>query len=217
MPLKTSHPYVPETPLRLTKALALERPSQLTPTCLSVLGTPGISPPADPLLPLQTDTNSLLGALGEQNTLCCSLLSKDVPSSASWNSFTHVFLSGLSSHLEPGGQSMTPWPSRLGLRSPEAGIWRLRPHPALRPIASARRFQKHCREEAHTNRESGPPRRTGTTNRLGTPPSEAPGSFPHARQQEDAFHLVFPYLLCLPRSCLGQLSLHWSSHCQRLL
>lgn len=38
-----------------------------------------------------------------------------------------------------------------------------------------------------------------------------------ARQEEDAFHLLFPYLRCLPRLCLGQLNLHLSSHSLRLL
>lgn len=152
----------------------------------------------------------------EQNTLCCPLLSKHFPDTGSWSSCTHVFLSGLRSHLEPDGLKHGPMPIQTQAQKPRGrnlGSLTTRRSTIHHVCAEARetlpRRSPHKPGQGAAQEDDGP-------YQLARIPSLRSHRQLPARQEADAFHLVFPYLLCLPRLCLGQLNLHLSSHSLRL-
>lgn len=188
------------------------------PPAFQSLGTPRVSPAGEPLLPLQTDTNSLLGASVEQNTPCCPLLSKHFPHRGSWNGFTHVFLWARGPQLSLGDKRAKhdPMPIRTQAQMPRARN--------LAILSTRRSAVRHVCVEARETRPrrsprkpgQGPPQEDGHYQLSRNPSLSSQRQLP-ARQEQDAFHLGFPYLPCRPRLCLGQLNLHLASHSLRLL
>lgn len=171
-----------------------------------------VSPAGDPVGPSKSNTNSVSGALLKQHGWCCTRLSKSFPYTGSGNWFTDFFTSSLRSKASPRWQTVTLSQARPSLRSPKAGIWQFHRDPALLYIPSELMSQKHCRE-AHTNRAGGWGwgQEDGHYPRNSDESLRSQGHLPSG-QEEDAFDLALPYLVCLPRLRLGHLTLHLSSH-----